>query len=112
MQKILYRIILKISNWSGDVRSAACNCPAGLGLGGFGNCNHVGVILFALEDFNRRGLRKYATAISCTSNTSSIKTFSPAWIDKIIIQTINFGKDNERSNLPRYQFYDPRSSTD
>ena len=58
MKRTLYKIFLKISNTSGDVLAAACTCPAGIGLGGFGNCNHVGAVLFALEDFNRKGLQK------------------------------------------------------
>ena len=38
MKKCLYKIILKWSNKSGDVCSAACTCPAGIGLGIYGNC--------------------------------------------------------------------------
>ena len=56
---------------SGNVSNAACTCPAGSGLGGFGNCNHVGGILFALEDFNRKGLHQSKEPVSCTSNLSA-----------------------------------------
>eukprot|EP00795_Rhopilema_esculentum_P005739 gene5739-10996_t len=62
MNKCLYKVISQLSVKSGDVCSAACTCPAGIGLRGFGNCNHVGGVLFALEDFNRRGLREYSSA--------------------------------------------------
>ena len=71
MKTKLYKVIVKLSNKSGDVCSAACSCPAGIGLHGFGNCNHVGGVLFALEDFNRHGLQEYPSAVSCTSKLSS-----------------------------------------
>eukprot|EP00795_Rhopilema_esculentum_P005741 gene5741-10998_t len=58
MNKCLYKVISQLSVKSGDVCSAACTCPAVIGLRGFGNCNHVGGVFFALEDFNRRGLRE------------------------------------------------------
>ena len=54
MKKVLYKVILKLLNLSGDVCFAACSCPAGIGLRGFGNCNHVGGVLFALKDFNQQ----------------------------------------------------------
>ena len=100
MKKCLYKVILKLSINSGDVCSAACTCPAGIGLGGFGNCNHVGSVLFALEDFNRRGLREYPSAVSCTSklsswnvpNATALKSINPSPIDEVIIQKIKFGK--------------------
>ena len=38
--------------------------PAGVGLGGFGKCNHVGVVLFALED--RKGYQECREPVSCT----------------------------------------------
>ena len=49
-----YKVLVVLSNSTGDVCSAACTFPAGIGLGGFGNCNHDGGVLFALEDFNRK----------------------------------------------------------
>ena len=120
MKKCLYKVILKLSINSGDVCSAACTCPAGIGLGGFGNCNHVGGVLFALEDFNRRGLREYPSAVSCTSklsswnvpNATALKSINPSPIDEVIIQKIKFGKDNDKSNLSRYKSFDPRAPSD
>ena len=53
MKNILYKVLVILDS-SGNVSSAACTCPAGSGLGGFGNCNRVGGVLFALEDFNRK----------------------------------------------------------
>ena len=45
-----------------DVRAAYCICPASLA----GSCNHVGALLYALEDFVRKGLREEASK-ACTS---------------------------------------------
>ena len=120
MKKCLYKVILMLSINSGDVCSAACTCPAGIGLGGFGNCNHVGGVLFALEDFNRRGLQEYPSAVSCTSklsswnvpNATALKSINPSPIDEVIIQKIKFGKDNDKSNLSRYKSFDPRAPSD
>ena len=41
-----------------DVLRAACTCHAGLGLQGKGKCSHVGGVIFAMEDFSRRGYLK------------------------------------------------------
>ena len=51
MQNIMYKILVVLDSF-GNVPNAACTCPAGSGLGGFGNCNHVDGVLFALEDDN------------------------------------------------------------
>ena len=119
MRKKLYKVILKLSNESGDVCSAACTCPAGIGIGGFGNCNHVGGVLSALEDFNRRGLQEYPSAVPCTSklsawnvpNSSALKSFNPAPIDQIMIRKIKFGKDND-STISSCKSFDPRAACD
>eukprot|EP00795_Rhopilema_esculentum_P003536 gene3536-2021_t len=73
-----------------------CTCPAGIGLGGFGNCNHIGGVLFALEDFNRKGLQQSPDPVSCTSKLSawnvpsaSTQNLNPEPIDKVVIQKIN-----------------------
>ena len=44
---------------------------AGAGLGGFCNCNHVGGVLFALEDFNRKGYQDCPEPVYCTSRLSA-----------------------------------------
>ena len=111
MRKCLHKVIVKLCSGSADVNSAACTCPAGIGINGLSNCNHVGGVLFALEDFNRRGLQEFPTAASCTSRLSSWnvpnRPFNPIAIDKIIIQKIKFGKDNDSSNVSRYKSFDP-----
>ena len=120
MKRILYKVIIKLSNKSGDVCSAACSCPAGIGIGGFSNCNHVGGVLFALEDFNRRGLQEHPSAVSCTSklsawnvpNASALRSFNPAPIDQIIIKKIKFGKNNDVTYSPGCKSFDPRAASD
>lgn len=37
------------------------------GENGMGRCNHIGGIIFAIEDFNRCGLREKDEPVSCTS---------------------------------------------
>ena len=44
-----------------DVKFAVCQCPAGLA----GNCNHVGGLLYTMEDFVRSGLRDTSSS-TCT----------------------------------------------
>ena len=51
IQNTMYKILVVLDSF-GNVPNAACTCPAGSGLGGFGNCNNVGGVLFELEDFN------------------------------------------------------------
>ena len=70
MKRTLHENFLKLSNTSHSVLSAACTCPARIGLGGFGNCNYAGAVLAALEDFNRKGLQKCPELVSCTSMLS------------------------------------------
>ena len=117
MRSSLYKVLVILSNSSGDVCGAACTCPAGAGLGGFGNCNHVGGVLFALEDFNRKGYQGCPEPVSCTSRLSawnvptSFVSVSPASIDEVFIQKIRFGKDN-KFDQPKYLCYDPRRHAD
>ena len=87
------------------------HCPAGSALGGFGNCNHVGGVLFALEDFNRKGLHQSKEPVPCTSKLSAwnvpSSSVATASIDDIILQNIKFGADNIRRYKPRYNPFDP-----
>eukprot|EP00795_Rhopilema_esculentum_P015897 gene15897-7229_t len=116
MKKVLYKVILKHSNISGDVCSAACSCPAGIGLGGFANCDHVGGVLFALEDFNWRGLQGFESAVSCTSklsswnvpNASSLRSFNPAPIDEVVIKKIKFRRNYDGYDVPKSKTFEPR----
>lgn len=120
MKRVVYKVILKLCNISGDVCSAACTCPAGIGLGGFGSCNHVGGVLFALEDFNRKGFQKCSEPVSCTSLLCSwnvparslSQIAKPVPIDKIVIRKIKFGRDDGNLVVPHSNLYDPRASFD
>lgn len=95
--------------------AAACTCPAGIGVGGFGNCNHVGGVLFGLEDYIRQGLRDIPSS-SCTSKLSSWNvpretSSNPAPIEEILIAKIKFGK-SATDKAPKINIYDPRGKSD
>ena len=91
MTNSLYKVLVVLSNESGDVCSAACTCQVGAPLGGFGNCNHVGGVLFAFEDFNWKGYQDSLEPVSCTSKLSawkvpsSFSSVAPASIDDTVI---------------------------
>eukprot|EP00795_Rhopilema_esculentum_P003488 gene3488-1870_t len=100
MKNTLYKVLVVLDNSTGDVSCAACTCPAGVGLGGFGKCNHVGGVLFALEDFNRKGYQECPEPVSCTStlsawNVPSSTKVVPLPIDEMIIAKIRFASDKE-----------------
>ena len=114
MKISLYKVMIKPSSESGDVCAAACSCPAGIGLGGFGICNHVGGILFlpfALEDFKRHGLQEFPSPVSYASQlsawnapkSSSLASFAAAPIEDVVIKRRKFGKDGARLNNPSYK---------
>ena len=121
MRSKIYKVIVKLSKSCGNICSAACTCPAGTGVGGFGNCNHVGGVLFGLEDFNRKGLKESVVDInnptSCTSKLSAWNvprdcSSTPVTIDQVIIKKLKFGKESENMCLPKINLYDPRVVTD
>ena len=49
-----YNVVVKFIRESEDIIPAACTCPAGSSIKCLRKCNHVGAIIFALEDFNRK----------------------------------------------------------
>ena len=60
------------------------------GVNGLGHCNHVGGILFAIEDFCRRGLKEHEEPVSCTSRLCSWNAprnvqVDPKPVDNIVI---------------------------
>jgi len=92
---------------------AACTCPAGLGLSRKGKCNHVGGVLFANEDFMRRGLQKHAEPLSCTLRLSvwvvpRNQSVAAKPLDQVLIRKIRFGKKNICLQSKVIKF-DPRS---
>ncbi len=116
MKSTMYKVLVVLDNNSGDVCCAACTCPAGSGVFGLGNCNHVGGVLFALEDFNRKGYQKCPPPVSCTSKLSawnvpaSFVSVSPATIDEVVIKKIRFGKSQGELNATKNVCHDPRGS--
>ena len=112
MKKSPYRVVVEFSPQS-DILRAACTCPAGLGLSGKGKCNHVGGVLFAIEDFTRRGLQKHAEPLSCTSQRSvwvvpCNQSVAAKPLDQMLIRKIRFGKKNISLQSKVIKF-DPRS---
>ena len=60
MKQTCYKVLLKFNNETSDVYAAMCTCPAGIGVSCLGKCNHIGSILFAMEDFDRKkGLKEF-----------------------------------------------------
>ena len=112
MKKTPYRAILEFSP-TYDVLRAACTCPAGLLLRGKGKCNHIGGVLFAIEDFIRRGLQNNSEPLTCTSRLSvwvvpRNQSVAAKPIDKVLIRKIRFGKKNLRTQ-PKIIKFDPRA---
>ena len=112
MKKTPYRVVIEFSPTC-DVLRAACTCPAGLGLQGKGKCNHVGGVLFAIEDFSRRGLQQNPEPLTCTSRLSvwvvpRNQSVAAKPLDKVLIRKIRFGKKNIRTQAKIIKF-DPRA---
>ena len=98
MKKSPYRVVVEFTPQC-DILRAACTCPAGLGMQGKGKCNHVGGVLFALEDFTRRGLQNHPEPLSCTSRLSvwvvpRNQSVAAKPLDQVLIRKIRFGKKN------------------
>ncbi|KAI8487954.1 hypothetical protein Bbelb_344020 [Branchiostoma belcheri] len=79
---------------------------------GLGKCTHASGLLFAVEDFTRRGLKSHATPLSLTSrlsvwNVPRNDKVEPQPISKITIRKIRFGKNTKRPTCARY---DPSES--
>ena len=111
MKRAPYRVVVEFAPTC-DVLRAACTCPAGLGLHGKGKCNHVGGVLFAIEDFIRRGLQNNAEPLTCTSQLSvwvvpRNQSVAAKPLDKVLIRKIRFGKKNIRTQ-PKIIKFDPR----
>ena len=98
-----------------DVIAAACTCLAGSSVKCLGKCNHhVGAIFFALEDFNRKKLKRFVEPLTYTSQLSKQNiprdpSSNPAPIDKTLVRIIKFGDNTSTEVEPKNQFYDPRA---
>ena len=112
MKKTPYRVVVEFAPTC-DVLRAACTCPAGLGVQGKGKCNHIGGVLFAIEDFTRRELHKNPEPLTCTSRLSvwvvpRNQSVAAKPLDKVLIRKIRFGKKNIRMR-PKIITFDPRA---
>lgn len=112
MKRTPYRVVVEFAPTC-DVSCAACTCPAGLELHGYGKCNHVGGVLFAIEDFIRRGLQNNPEPLTCTSRLSlwvvpRNQSVGAKPLDKVLIRKIQFGKKNIRTQ-PKIINFDPRA---
>ena len=59
-----------------------------------GKFNHVGAILFALKDFNRKNLKNFVELLTCTSQFSNWNvprgsSTYPTAIDKTLLKKLN-----------------------
>jgi len=93
--------------------ASGMHVSAGLGLSRKGKCNHVGGVLFAIEDFTRRGLQRHAEPLSCPSRLSlwvvpRNQSVAAKPLDQVLIRKIRFGKKNIRLQSKVIKF-DPRS---
>ena len=89
---------------------ALCSCPAGLA----GCCNHVGGLLYALDDFVRCGLREEAGK-ACTEklmqwNRPHSAHVKPRRVTGVHLKKHTFCGRDRRSKKKKIPFYDPRPS--
>mgnify|MGYP006896133614 CR=1 FL=1 len=87
------------------------------GVNGLGHCNHVGGILFAIEDFCRRRLKEHEEPVSCTSRLCSWNApknvqVDPKPVDNIVITKCRFGKEKETDKCAKVNKFDPRAPAD
>ena len=107
-------VIVKFIRESEDIIAAASTCPVGSSIKCLGKCNHVGAILFALEDFKRKKLKTFAEPLMCTSqlskwNAPRNSSTNPAPIDKTLVKFV----DNPSTEVePKNNYYDPRAPND
>ena len=85
------------------------------GENGFGRCNHVGGIIFAVEDFTRCGLKEHDVPVSCTSrlcgwNVPRNIRVDAQPIDRIVFKKIKYGK--KTTSHAKITAYDPRAPSD
>ena len=107
--KETYKCVIKFSE-EHEIVYAACCCPAGLGLGNLGHCNHIGAILFANADYTKN--HQDEEGASCTSKPSTWnvpKRSSKATpIDEAAFISVNLGTTPD-DFIPKTNSYDPRA---
>ena len=116
MKSSLYKVIIKFSYKTNDIIAAACTCPAGSSPLCLGKCNHIGAVLFLMEDFNRKEMKQFPDTITCTSklskwNVPRDSSSKPLPINDITVRKIKFGDKTEKVVKPKTADYDPRATT-
>ncbi|XP_019628688.1 PREDICTED: uncharacterized protein LOC109473252 [Branchiostoma belcheri] len=81
------------------------------GVGGLGKCTHASGLLFAVEDFTRRGLKNHPTPLACTArlsiwNVPRNDKVEPQPLRRIHIHKIRYGKIPRTATSSQY---DPRA---
>lgn len=110
MKKIRYLVVVIFED-SGDVSYAACECPAGRGEKGKGKCNHVGSVLFCVEDFTQKGFHKETEVVTCTSKLNGWivprnLNVEPTPVKHLKIKKEVHGKKGDAASITEY---DPRA---
>ncbi|XP_053386754.1 uncharacterized protein LOC123555858 [Mercenaria mercenaria] len=113
MKQEKYKVIVVFED--DDVKFAACECPAGLGINGNGKCNHVGGLLFAIEDFTAKGKQDGPVKMSSTSRLNEwivprnlpIQAKS---LSEMKIRKFKYGKSSKEK--PTVNDFDPRAPQD
>ncbi|XP_070568417.1 uncharacterized protein [Ptychodera flava] len=111
MRRKTYRSVVRLND-EGSIQQAACDCPAGKGIDGLGKCNHTTALLFALEDFSRKGLKQQAEPVSCTSELcrwTKPRTLqvSSEPVQSLTIRKYQYGQDYTKKTS--INLYDPRA---
>ena len=91
MKNKCFNVIVKVIRESEDIIAVACTCLAVSCINCLGKCNHIGAILFALEDFNRNNLKTFVEPLTCTSQLSKwngphYSSINSAPVDKIVVK--------------------------
>ncbi len=105
-KNITYSITLTVNRINGDILSAVCGCPAGLGP--TGSCKHIAALCYALEEFSR--IRTTNDYTACTSKLQEWNQPRKRKLDAEIVGDIKFvklehGKVKREATRP---WYDPR----
>ncbi|CAG2228397.1 unnamed protein product [Mytilus edulis] len=87
-----------------------------LGIKGAGKCNHIGGILFAINDFHEKGLHHRTEKVSCTSKLNGWivprnLTVKPKPLKEMKVKTIMFGKQDV-SERAAVNTFEPRTPQD
>ena len=103
-----YCITMTVENDGGNIMSASCGCPAGLGP--TGSCKHIASMCYALEEFTR--LKATRDHVACTSklqewNQPRKRKLECEKSSDIKFVKLEYGKTKR---APNQLCYDPRPS--